>query len=157
MDNVQRIEYQFRKTRLQQLGIRTIADLRQRQGDLLRNHATAHTSLRVKTDGMDIKDCPIHPLWQDYLNRIEQMPAIGIVREYKTQQLTEERLLRLLISVQGYMKRIAALQCLRLGKDHMDIEQVTDFVSERLLGITDPLSWRLDVQKRIREMRLSND
>ncbi|MDX9690246.1 MAG: hypothetical protein EOM37_08810 [Proteobacteria bacterium] len=157
VDDVWRIEWQFRTERLKQVGIRTLADLRERQGDLLRNHATAHTSLRVKQAGQDIKDCPLHPLWQDYLNRIEQMPAIGIVREFDANRVSEERMLRLLISVLGYMKRIAALQCVKQNAGHMPLGSALFFLRQRLLELYDPLDWEDGVAQRIREMGFQND
>lgn len=46
---VWRVEWQVRKEALKPFGLRTVADLAERQGDLLRYLATAHTSLRVPT------------------------------------------------------------------------------------------------------------
>lgn len=157
MDNVRRIEWQFRKDRLRQIGISSLDDLLQRQGDLLRNHATQHTSLRIKEAGRDIKDCPLHPLWQDYLDRIAQMPAIGIVREYDANGVSEERMLRLLIIVLGYFKRVAALQCVKQNMDHLSLNDTLLFLRVRLLSLYDPLDWENGVAQRIREMRFQND
>jgi len=124
---------------------------------LLRTHATAHSSLRVKTNGLEIKDCPVHPLWQDYLNRIAELPAIGVVREFKSEEVSEKRILRCLISVMGYLKRIAALDCLLRGKDTVSFEEALSFMDTRLLGISDAASWHHDVQRRIREMRFHHE
>lgn len=157
VDDVWRIEWQFRKDRLRQIGICSLDDLNKRQGDLLRNHATTHTSLRVKGVAEDIKDCPLHSLWQDYLNRIEQMPSIGIVREFDANRVSEERMLRLLISVLGYMKRIAALQCVKQNMDHMPLGSALFFLRQRLLSLYDPLDWEDGVAQRIREMGFQND
>ena len=157
MDNVRRIEWQFRKDRLRQIGISSLDDLLQRQGDLLRNHATTHTSLRIKGVAEEIKDCPVHPLWQDYLDRIAQMPAIGIVREYDANGVSEERMLRLLIIVLGYFKRVAALQCVKQNMDHLSLNDTLLFLRVRLLSLYDPLDWENGVAQRIREMRFQND
>ncbi|MGE0109205.1 MAG: hypothetical protein AB7S81_05490 [Bdellovibrionales bacterium] len=136
---------------------RTLLDLTERQGDLLRNHATAHTSLRIKSGGLEVKDCPVYPLWQDYLNRIAELPAIGIARDYKPEEVSEKRILRCLISVMGYLKRIAALDCLLRGKETVSFGEALSFMDTRLLGISDAASWHHDVQGLIREMRFHHD
>ena len=138
-DDVWRVEWQFRTDRLKQIGIRSLKDLRERQGDLLRNHITNHTSLRIKGVGVDIKDSPTHPLWKDYLSRIEEMPAIGIVRECDEEKVSEERMLRMLISVLGYMKRVAAIQCVKKDLDHMSLNETLLFLRTRLLSLCAPL------------------
>ncbi|MDD3183461.1 MAG: hypothetical protein PHD48_11765 [Alphaproteobacteria bacterium] len=156
-DHVWRIEWQFRKARLQQMGIRTLDDLRDRQGDLLRRHASDHTSLRVKDAMKPIKDCPLHPLWQDYLHRIEQMPAVGVVRELDEAGVSEERFLRLLIIVLGYLKRVGALHAVKMNLKTISLADVLLLLRVRLHALYDPLDWEDGVAQRMREMGFQND
>ncbi|MEK7437991.1 MAG: hypothetical protein AAB150_14030 [Pseudomonadota bacterium] len=68
---VWRIEWQVRKELLRRFGIRTYADLQERQerqerqGDFLRYLAHEHDTLRIKTEDTNRSRWPLHPLWID--------------------------------------------------------------------------------------------
>ena len=151
---VWRIEWQTRKDWLRLVGIKTFEDLKERQGDLLRVLVNDHTSLRIKSDDSNRSRWPVHPLWIDLQARIAQMEGLGVVRELDMAGLLDERQMRNAISVYGYLKRIAAIQCLQSG-----LPMMTQDFAQRHLGILlnqihDPLTWQTDVERRMTEMRL---
>ena len=151
---VWRIEWQARKQWLRTVGIRTFDDLKERQGDLLRLLVHQHTTLRIKTDDSNRSRWPLHPLWRDLSERVAQMEGLGVVRELDMPALLDERQMRNIISVYGYMKRIAAIQCLQNGLPMMAHDLAQQRLSELLNRIHDPLTWQNDVERRITEMRL---
>jgi len=151
---VWRIEWQTRKEWLKRFGIRSFQDLKERQGDLLRVLVNDHTTLRTKTDDSNRSRWPLHPLWQDLTERVAQLEGLGVVRELDMPALLDERQMRNIISVYGYMKRIAAIQCLQGGLPMMPHDQAQRRLSELLNRIHDPLTWQNDVERRITEMRL---
>lgn len=151
---VWRIEWQTRKEWLKRFGIRTFTDLRERQGDLLRVLVKDHTTLRIKTDDSNRSRWPLHPLWQDLTERVAQMEGLGVVRELDMPALLDERQMRNIISVYGYMKRIAAIQCMQNGLPMMPHDIAQQRLGELLNRIHDPLTWQNDVERRITEMRL---
>jgi hypothetical protein len=66
----------------------------------------------------------------------------------------DERLMRLTISVYGYLKRMAAVSCVKDGTPMMSEEAAFGLLGDRLRRLFDPLSWKLDVQKRIKAIEL---
>lgn len=153
-ENVWRIEWEIRKEPLRNVGIITLSDLQERQGDLLRNLAQNHTSLRRRTKDSNVSRWPLHSLWKDVLAQIKQMNALGVVREYLPEKGFEERLAFISISLYGYLKRVAAINCLQSDTATGNVEETLEFLSHRMLKIHDPLTWRADVTKRMDEMRL---
>ena len=113
-----------------------------------------HTTLRIKTDDSNRSRWPLHPLWQDLSERVAQMEGLGVLRELDMPALAEERQMRNIISVYGYMKRIAAIQCLQNGLPMMTHNLAQQRLCELLNRIHDPLTWQNDVERRITEMRL---
>jgi len=156
-ENVWRIEWQLRKEALRPIGIKTLDDLKARQGDLLRNLATGHTTLRVKQETEDRRSWPLHPLWTDYLDRIALMPALGIIKEYDNSLVLDERLLRCLISMYGYMKRIAAIQCIKHDIEKVDLSVALLFLRGELFKLHDRLVWEDGVNQRVKEMRFGHE
>lgn len=69
-----------------------------------------HTTLRIKTDDSNRSRWPLHPLWQELVERVGRMEGLGVVRELDMPALLDERQMRNIISVYGYMKRIAVNQ-----------------------------------------------
>ena len=152
--DVWRIEWQTRKEWLRLVGIRTFEDLRERQGDLLRQLVNDHTTLRLKTDDSNRSRWPLHPLWQDLVERVGQMEGLGVVRELDRPALLDERMARITISLYGYMKRIAAIYSLQGNTPAISLKQARAHLSVQLENIHDPLTWQTDVERRITEMRL---
>ena len=151
---VWRIEWQTRKDWLRVFGIKTFEDLKERQGDLLRVLVNDHTTLRIKTDDSNRSRWPLHPLWQDLQERVALMEGLGVVRELDMAGLLDERQMRIAISMYGYMKRIAAIQCLQSDLPMMSHDHAKHHLGILLDQIHDPLTWQTDVERRITEMRL---
>ena len=151
---VWRIEWQTRKEWLRLLGIRTFEDLKERQGDLLRVLVNDHTTLRIKTEDSNRSRWPLHPLWQDLQKRVAQMEGLGVVRELDMPALLDERMMRITLSLYGYMKRIAAIYSLQGNTPAASLKQARAHLSVRLEHIHDPLTWQTDVERRMTEMRL---
>lgn len=152
--DVWRIEWQVRKTVMRLVGIRTFEGLKERQGDLLRLLVKQHTTLRIKTDDSNRSRWPLHPLWQDLTERVNQMEGLGVVRELDMEALLDERLARIGISIYGYLKRIAAINCLQTGKQKAYVDETFERLKFMVDGVHDPLTWQQDVKRRMTEMRL---
>lgn len=152
--NVWRIEWQVRKDWLRTFGIRTYADLAERQGDLLRKLVTDHTALCIKTDDSNRSRWPVHPRWHDLQTRICQLDGLGIVKELNPSALLDERETRIAISVYGYLKRIGAIHCIKRQTPAIEFEECLDLLRRKLVRVHDDLTWKNDVQRRYNEMRL---
>ncbi|MEO7621554.1 MAG: hypothetical protein ABIS30_00690 [Gallionella sp.] len=152
--DVWRIEWQARKDWLRVVGIRTLEDLKERQGDLLRILVNDHTTLRIKRDDSNRSRWPLHPLWQDLQARVSQMEGLGVVRELDREKLLDERMMRITISLYGYMKRIAAIYSLQGATPAASLNQARAHLAVQLQHIHDPLTWETDVERRMTEMRL---
>jgi hypothetical protein len=155
--NVWRIEWQTRGECLKTLGIRTLQDMSERMGDLLRQLATEHTSLRAMTEDSNRSRWPLHPLWQDYLGQIATLPTQGVVRKYDPNLNLEERLLRCNISMYGYLKRVAAINALRHGFKGPSFQNTLSLLKIQLMPLYDELTWHEDVASRMEEMRFGHE
>lgn len=152
--NVWRVEWQVRKEVLKRFGLRTFADLFDGYGDVLRFLVSEQTSLRVPTEDTNRSRWPIHPLWQALSQEIDQLPAQGVYREVNAQHLLDETLMRMAISMEGYLKKMAAIECLREGRPMLSQRQTIDRVVPLLEKVHNQLTWRGDVQRRIDQLRL---
>lgn len=152
--DVWRIEWQARKTWLRLVGIKTFHDLEERQGDLLRYLVNEHTTLRTRADDSNRSRWHLHPLWQDLSEQVARMPCLGVVRELDKKALMDERLARMSISIYGYLKRIAAIDCLQNGEEKAYLDETFDRLQALVTDIHDPLTWQNDVDRRVTEMRL---
>jgi hypothetical protein len=56
--------------------------------------------------------------------------------------------MRLAISVADYIKRSAAMECVRRGGELLSHEQAIDAFNSFLRQAHNPLTWRTDVMKR---------
>jgi len=152
--DVWRVEWQIRKAIMRFFGIRTFEDLKERQGDLLRYSTNEHTTLRIKTNDSNRSRFPLHPLWLDLQARVAQMEGLGVVRELDVPALLDERMMRISISLYGYMKRIAAIYSLQGATPAISLKQARAHLTVRMEQIHDPLTWQTDVERRMTEMRL---
>ncbi len=153
-ESVWRIEFQVRKDVLRRFGIRTFDDLKDSSGDLLRYLATEHDTLRIRSDDSNRSRWPLHPLWRDLQLQIEELNMQGVYRVIDPAKMTEERLHIMVISMYGYLKRIAAIRTI---KDELaDVTHLDALKEFRTLvdRIHDPLTWKIDVKKRADMMRL---
>ncbi|MBN8491168.1 MAG: hypothetical protein J0M00_07055 [Burkholderiales bacterium] len=153
-ENVWRIEFQVRKAVLRRFSIRTFDDLFTGCGDVLRHLAHEHTTLRVRQDDSNRSRWPLHPLWAMLQEHIATLPAQGVVREVNADERLLEQMLRLAVSVEGYMKRSAAIECVRRGGELLSHEAAIREFNVFLRQVHDPLTWASDVLKRADEIRL---
>lgn len=152
--DVWRIEWQLRKSILKRFDIITLEDLEDQKGDLLRYLAEEHDTLRVPTNDSNASRWPLHPLWQDLQEQIANMNNLGVYRVLGQNAVLSERLERIGISIFGYLKRVAAIACIQNGEDMLTAEEAWQLLRPHFDQIYDPLSWQLDVRKRVDEMRL---
>lgn len=153
-NNVWRIEWQIRKPVLKRFGIHTINDLIDQQGDLLRYLSNEHETLRTPTNDKNNSRWPLHPLWQDLQALIETMEHTGIYREVDQRTLLEEKKTRIAISVYGYLKRLAAIECVKNNKPMINFDDGMKKLFNKLSKVHEPVSWRADIEQRIQQIRL---
>jgi hypothetical protein len=153
-ENVWRIEWQVRKSILKQFGIITFNDLKNRQGDLLHHLASEHDTLRIPTNDSNASRWPLHPLWIDLQQRIEEISHLGISRINGEQAVMEERLKRMAISIYGYLKRIAAIECVQGNHSMIDVNEVLKDLKSQIRYIHEPLDWKIEVERKIKEIQL---
>ena len=153
-ENVWRIEWQVRKDKLRQFAIRTFDDLDAGCGDLLRYLCQSHTTLRVPSADTNRSRWPLHPLWSDLQAHIDTLNVQGVLRSFDQKELLQARLMRMAVSVQGYLKAIAATKCVMHGKEMVSNKEALLHLQGLLAHVHDPLTWKTDVQKRIDVIRL---
>lgn len=152
-ENVWRIEWQARQAPLRRFGIRTVDDLLSLQGDLLRYLATVHDTLRTKTEDSNRSRWPLHPLWQDIMSRIESMECQGVHRVIDEKEVLNQRLMRIAISAYGNLKRIGAIHAVKNENDFTGFNAAIQELQRLLNSMHDPLTWKNDVDSRIKEIR----
>lgn len=153
--DVWRIEWQVRKDQLRKLGISSFESLEERQGDLLRLLTKDHTTLRLKSSDSNRSRWALHPLWLDLIQQVNQMEGLGIVRDFNRMDLYDERLTRIAQSVYGYLKRVAAIDALYTGAEKSYMDEAFYHLQNIITEIHDPLTWQQEVDRRAKEMRLS--
>lgn len=153
-EHVWRIEWQVRKPVLKKFWIRTVADLQEHQGMLLHYLAEYHDTLRSRIDDTNRSRWPLHPLWTDLQQRITELHALETKQVEGKELVLDERLMRLTISIYGYLKRMAAVSCVKQGQPMMSEEEAYTLLGERLHQLFEPFSWKLDVQKRMKAIEL---
>lgn len=155
-ENVWRVEWQVRKETLKRFGLRTFADLFDGHGDVLRYLVSEHTSLRVKSEDSNRSRWPVHPLWSMLADKIDTLPAQGVYREVDPRVMLDETLMRMAISMEGYLKKIAAIECLKEGRPMLSQGQAIDRLIPLLEKVHNGLTWRGDVQRRMDQLRLAS-
>ncbi|CCQ72456.1 hypothetical protein [Magnetospira sp. QH-2] len=154
-DHVCRVEFQIRGERLKEGGIRTMADLREFQGDILRELATNHTSLRKPNGDSNRSRWPLHPLWSQLTDDIGTLPQTGLVKCIDQMAPVEWRLDRSGKMVHGYLKNIAALlYCRDGGTGAPDLDDVLAELPHVIAQHHSPVAWSDDVTQRIKEIEL---
>ena len=154
-ENVWRVEWQVRKETLKRFGLRTFDDVFDAHGDLLRYLISEHTSLRVKADDSNRSRWPLHPLWSMLAEHIDTLPAQGVYREVDPRMMLDETLMRMAISMEGYLKKVAAIECLKEGRPMLSQTQTIDRLIPLLEKVHNSLTWRGDVQRRMDQLRLA--
>ena len=153
-EHVWRIEWQVRKPLLKAFWIRTFADLQEHQGRLLQYLAEYHDTLRIPTEDSNRSRWTLHPLWADLQQRIGELHTIETKTVEGKELVLDERLMRLTISVYGYLKRMAAVSCVKRKQSMMSEEEAFTVLGDRLRQLFEPLSWKADVQKRMKAIEL---
>lgn len=153
-ENVWRIEWQARKEILKRFGIKTFKDLEERHGDILRYLATEHDTLRIPNGDDNTSRWPIHPLWESLIDNILKLNHIGIEKDYNDEEIINQRLIRLGISVYGYLKRMAALNCMNNKRETMTFKEALKKLDELMIRVHEPLTWHEDVKQRVKGMQL---
>lgn len=113
-EKVWRIEWQARKAILRRFGIRTLQDLFDSQGDVLRYLVTEHDSLRLPAGVGNRSRWPLHPLWVDLREQIEGFQSQGVRREINDAATLDARELRIAISL--YVTPSAPRRFARCGR-----------------------------------------
>lgn len=121
---------------------------------LLRFLAEIHDTLRSPTEDSNRSRWPLHPLWVDLQQRITELHTLETKQVNGKELVLDERLMRLTISIYGYLKRIAALSCVKRGQPMMSEEEALGLLGERLRQLFGPLSWKIDVRKRMKAIEL---
>ena len=153
-EDVWRIEWQVRKNVLRRFGIRTFLDLADQQGDVLRFLSHEHDTLRVPSEDSSRSRWPLHPLWVDLQEHIRTLSAQGVYREIDPAVLLNERMMRMAISVYGYLKRVAAVHCIQHGEAFATKDDALQRLEHLIARVHDPLTWKMDVAKRVDLIRL---
>lgn len=151
--NVWRIEWQARQSPLRRFGIRTFDDLFSMQGDLLRYLANEHDSLRIQTNDTNRSRWPVHPLWLDLVRHIKELECQGVHRVIDPKEVLRQRLMRIAISMYGNLKRVAAIHAVEQEKDYTGFGIAQEELERMLKLVHDPLTWRQDIESRIKEIR----
>ena len=154
-ENVWRVEWLVRKETLKRFGLRTFQDLFEGYGDVLRYLMSEHTSLRIKNEDSNRSRWPVHPLWTLLSEHISTLPAQGVYKEVDPRMMLDEILIRMAISMEGYLKKIAAIECLKEGRPMLSQTQTIDRLIPLLDKVHNNLTWRGDVQKRMDQLRLA--
>ena len=97
----------------------------------------------------------MHPLWDDLIQQVNQMDGLGVVRDLNKLDLLDERLTYIAISVYGYVKRVAAIDALYTGADKSYLDEAFTHLQNCITELHDPLTWQMDVNRRVKEMKFS--
>ena len=62
--------------------------------------------------------------------------------------------MRIGISMLGYLKRYAAIGCVKESKNNMNVGEAIQKMQGLILSLHEPLTWKIDVEKRIKEIEL---
>ncbi len=153
-DSVWRVEFQVRGERLKEGGIRTLNDLVSLQNDLLRQLASAHTTLRRPTGDTNRARWPLHPLWTAVQADINTLPQTGLVRHIDPKAPLNIRLYFQSKSIYGHLKGIAALLAL-LGEVGTEprLGDVLTLLRKLLAEHHQPDLFADDVRSRINSLR----
>jgi hypothetical protein len=152
--DVWRIEWQVRKSVLRRFGIRTYDDLHDQAGNLLRYLATEHTTLRKRSADRNRSRWLLHPLWRDLREQIDCFNSRGVYRVVDPARAISERIMRIGLSLNGYLKQLAALNCVKQSKDFVSHDETLTDMQALVRRTHDPLSWKLDVDRRIKLIEL---
>lgn len=152
--DVWRIEWQVRKEILKKYNIITFDDLKEKRGNLLHYLAYDHDTLRQPNDDSNRSRWPLHPLWQDIQEKIDNLYSLPDHESIDTETALNERMMNMAIAVYGYLKRVAAVSCIQQNTEQMGFNDSVIRLVEVISKFHEPLAWQMDVEKRRKEMLL---
>lgn len=153
--DVWRVEFQIRRSRLKMVGLNSLSELNDFRGDILRELATGHTSLRQPTKDTNRSRWPYHLLWQSLLQAIVQENQTGLIETFRPENSLNYVLDRQLKSLYGDLKGLGALLSVMNRKnDPMTMETIIDRIPDLLERTHHPKLWTNDVQKRMDKRKL---
>ncbi|MCE5257245.1 MAG: hypothetical protein LLF89_10435, partial [Spirochaetaceae bacterium] len=108
----------------------------------------------IKTADTNASRWPIHPLWHDLLQHIQQLGIFGFSNiDFRTCVL-EEREERIAIAVYGYLKRLAAIKQVQERSERVQFDDTFDRLHYKINELHEQFSWDLDVKKRVKQIEL---
>jgi hypothetical protein len=135
-------------------GLRSLPDLFDGRGHLVRHLVHEHTTLRVRNDAdANRSRWPLHPRWRLLPEHDAQAAAQGVVREVDPDQALLEQMMPLAIAVESYLKRTAPVECMRRGREVLSHDATLREFSLFLRRVRDPLTWWPDAVKRSDQTR----
>ena len=153
--DVWRVEFQVRRSRLKKIGINSFSDMNNYRGDILRELATNHTSLRSPTSDKNRSRWPYHPLWQSLLNAIDQEPQTGLIETLEPEKSLNYVLNHQMKSLYGDLKGLSGLMSvMRCKNAPLSLEHIIEMLPALLHKVHHPILWTNDVQKRIDKRRM---
>lgn len=148
--DVWRIEFQVRGEGLKEAGIKSLSDLFVRNTGLLRDLATKHTTLRSKTRDPNRSRWPLHPLWQNLVKSIENLPHQVRAESVDLRATVLARLYDHERSLYGNLKGLGALLSIleKTDKPLTLEETVARLRMDLMLREHQPCEWEADIDRR---------
>ena len=87
------------------------------------------------------------------LVQIETFDCQGVYRDIDPQAALNERLLRMAVSIYGYLKRIAAITSLQKAEDFVSLPAALERLEGLVRRVHDPLTWKVDVEAKRTQTR----
>lgn len=154
-EDVWRVEFQVRRQELKRRGIKTLDDLKDHQGDLLRELCTRHTTLRVPTADTNRARWPLHPLWKALQAVVEQDDQMGLIEALDPVAVLEHSTLHQARSLYGQLKGLATVLSLQGNlNEALALEKVLERLPSLFKHHHHPDLWKSDVEERMDARRL---
>lgn len=154
-EKVWRVEFQVRKERLKLAGISNLDSLDLLAGDLLRELALHHSSLRRISADRNRSRWPLHPLWIALREAIDAAPQTGLIEAYNPGNALSYLLRRQIQSLYGDLKGLGALvSFLGEGQEAVSLEDLVRRLPRLLRGFHQEDLWRSELEKRMEARRL---
>ncbi len=153
--DVWRVEFQVRRPHLKKIGVDGLVNLHDFKGDILRELAINHTSLRQPTGDSNRSRWPYHPLWQSLLTAISQETQTGLIETFQPEKSLTYVLDHQLRSLYGDLKGLGALLSVMKGKNEpISLENIIEKIPKLLKSKHHSILWINDVQKRMDKRRM---
>jgi hypothetical protein len=152
---VWRVEFQLRGERLKTAGIRTLKNLDEFSGDLLRELSEKFARLCIPNKGKNRARWSLHPLWLSLQDAIAKLNQFGLVSDIGEKNCLSLRLHDQGKMVHGHMKGIATiLQELNEREEPYSLKEILEELPSILAPHHHETEWTLGVQNRLQKLRL---